>query len=87
MSSRWRSSPKAKREVTLGFVRDGKPGQVTVVPDGQGKYEMGDIGIRPIVHPEVVESARAQPAAEAGLQKGDVILGRRRRAERHATSS
>ena len=39
--------PKAKREVAIGFVRDGQPGQVTVVPDGQGKYELGDIGIQP----------------------------------------
>jgi len=36
--------PKAKREVNLGFVRDGRAGQVTVVPWGQGKYEFGDIG-------------------------------------------
>ena len=67
--------PKAKREVALGFVRDGRPGQVTVVPAGQGKYELGDLGIQPIVHPEVVALGKGQPAEEAGLKAGDVIMG------------
>jgi regulator of sigma E protease len=66
--------PKAKRDVALGFVRDGRPGQVTVVPEGQGKYELGDIGVQPRVHPQVSELNPSQPAAEAGLQKGDVVL-------------
>jgi regulator of sigma E protease len=66
--------PKAKREVALGFVRNGQAGQVTVVPEGQGKYELGDIGIRPQIHPEVDLVNPGEPAAEAGLQKGDTIL-------------
>ena len=40
--------PKAKRDVNLGFIRDGQAGQVTVVPEGQSKYELGDIGIQPV---------------------------------------
>jgi regulator of sigma E protease len=67
--------PKAKREVALGFIRDGKLGQVTVVPEGQGKYELGDIGVQPLVRPEILEFSPGSAAAEAGLQKGDVILG------------
>ena len=66
--------PKAKREVSIGFVRDGRAGQVMVVPVGQGKYELGDLGIQPIVHPEIVALSRGQPAAEAGLEVGDVIM-------------
>jgi membrane-associated protease RseP (regulator of RpoE activity) len=66
---------KAKREVGLGVVRDGKPVQIAVVPDGQGKYEIGDIGVMPVIHPEVDEVSPGQPAALAGLQKGDAILG------------
>jgi regulator of sigma E protease len=65
---------KAKREVALSIVRDGKPVQVTVVPEGRGKYEMGDIGVQPRVHPEVAELYPGQPAAEAGLLKGDIVL-------------
>ncbi|HEY2433777.1 MAG TPA: RIP metalloprotease RseP [Vicinamibacterales bacterium] len=67
--------PKAKRSVGLSLVRAGTPVAVTVVPDAQGKYEMGDIGVQPFVHPEVDEIYLGQPAAEAGLQHRDVILG------------
>ena len=65
---------KAKRDVTLHYVRDGQPGQLTLVPDAQGKYEMGDIGVAPIVHPEVIEVYPGSAAADAGLRKGDVVL-------------
>src|SRR5262249_10685409 len=67
--------PKAKRDVELSIVRGGKPMLITVVPEGQGKYELGDIGILPVVHPEVAELNVGEPAMEAGLQKGDVVLG------------
>jgi regulator of sigma E protease len=66
--------PKAKRDVALSVVRGGRAIQVTVVPDGQGKYEMGDIGVQPLVHPEIAEVNTSQPAAEAGLKRGDVVL-------------
>jgi regulator of sigma E protease len=65
---------KAKRQVTLSFVRDGKPQDLVVVPEGQGKYEMGDIGVQPLVHPEVDEINPGQPAAEAGLKHGDIVV-------------
>jgi regulator of sigma E protease len=65
---------KAKRDVALSIVRGGKPVQISVVPDAQGKYEMGDIGVQPLVHPEVAEINPNQPAFEAGLQRGDVVL-------------
>jgi len=66
---------KAKREVAVGLVRDGKPLQITVIPAAQGKYELGDMGIYPVVHPQIDEVSPSQPAAAAGLQKGDVIVG------------
>jgi regulator of sigma E protease len=66
--------PKAKREVSVGFVRNGRAGQVTVVPVGQGKYELGDLGIQPIVHPEVAALSKGQPAVDAGIEVGDVIM-------------
>jgi regulator of sigma E protease len=65
---------KAKRQVTIGYVRDGRAGEVMLVPAAQGKYEMGDIGVQPQIHPEVDEVSPGQPAAEAGLRKGDAIL-------------
>jgi len=65
---------KAKRQVTLSLARNSTPVQVTVVPEARGKYEMGDIGVQPLVHPEVAELNPGQPAVEAGLRKGDVVL-------------
>ena len=65
---------KANREVTLSVVRDGKPMQVLVVPEGIGKYEVGEISVLPVWHPEIFEINPGEPAAEAGLQVGDVVL-------------
>ena len=66
--------PKAKRDVTLGYVRNGQPGQLSVRPDALGKYELGDIGVQPVVHPEIIDFSPGSPAAAAGLQKGDIVL-------------
>ena len=42
---------KARREVTIEVVRDGQTVPLTVTPDAQTKYEIGDIGVFPDVHP------------------------------------
>jgi regulator of sigma E protease len=65
---------KAKRQVTLSMVRGGRPLEIPVVAEGQGKYEIGEVGVLPMTHPEVAEINLGQPAAEAGLQRGDVVL-------------
>jgi regulator of sigma E protease len=67
--------PKADVSVAVGYVRDGRAGQVAVVPAGHGKYKLGDLGIQPLVHPQIVAISPGQPAQEAGLKEGDVILG------------
>jgi regulator of sigma E protease len=66
--------PKARREVALGYVRNGQALNATVVPDAVGKFEVGDIGVQPVIHPEVFAVNPGEPAANAGLQKGDVVL-------------
>ncbi|HET7619879.1 MAG TPA: RIP metalloprotease RseP [Vicinamibacterales bacterium] len=65
---------KPNREVTLGIVRDGKPTSVQVTPVAVGKFEAGDIGILPVMHPQVADVTPGEAAEEAGLQAGDVIL-------------
>jgi regulator of sigma E protease len=66
--------PKAKREVNLGFIRDGQAGQVTVVPEAQGKYELGDIGVQPTVRPMLLDFSPGSPAEQAGFRNNDVII-------------
>jgi len=65
---------KAKRQVTIGYLRDGRAAEALMVPNGLGKYELGDIGIQPKIHPEIDEVFPGQPAAQAGFRQRDVIL-------------
>ncbi|HEY3883569.1 MAG TPA: RIP metalloprotease RseP [Vicinamibacterales bacterium] len=65
---------KARRPVTIDYIRNGQPGQVTVVPDAEGKFEIGDIAIAPFLHPEVVGVSPNEPAMAAGLKENDVIM-------------
>jgi regulator of sigma E protease len=66
---------KAKRQVTVEVDRAGKRVTLHMVPSAEGKFEMGNIGVLPVMHPEVVAVERGTPAEEAGLQPGDVVLG------------
>jgi regulator of sigma E protease len=68
--------PKPDRQVSIGYVRDGHANSVTLVPAAkkQGRFDMGDIGIQPIVHPQLGDLTPGMPAAAAGLKTGDVIL-------------
>ena len=66
--------PKAKRQVNLVVERGGRPVELQVTPAAQGKFEMGEIGILPVMRPQISSVNAGQPAAEAGLKAGDVIL-------------
>jgi regulator of sigma E protease len=65
---------KANREVPVELVRDGRTMTVRVTPDPQTKYEVGDIGVFPDVHPSVLAVVKGDPADRAGLKPGDVVL-------------
>jgi regulator of sigma E protease len=65
---------RAKRDVILDVVRDGKPMQITVHPDAQDKFEVGYIGVLPDVNPIVESVLPGEPAEKAGLKAGDVIV-------------
>jgi regulator of sigma E protease len=67
--------PRANREITLLIERDGRAEDRRVVPAPFGKYEMGDIGVLPKVRPQITAVSPGLPAAEAGVQPHDVIVG------------
>lgn len=66
--------PRANREVPIVVRRDGQSQQFSIVPEAQTKYEIGDLGIAPSIHPEVAQVLPGSAAAEAGLQVKDVIV-------------
>jgi regulator of sigma E protease len=76
--------PKARRQVHLVIERNGKTIETDIVPTAQGKFEMGDIGILPVMHPEISSVDADKPARQAGLKPGDVVIaaGRERNLSR-----
>jgi regulator of sigma E protease len=67
-------APKADRPITLEIDRGGSRKEITVTPVGQSKFEIGDIGIVPELHPETRRVFQNEPAQQGGLQPGDVVL-------------
>jgi len=65
---------KPGREVPIELVRDGRAMTVRVTPDSQTKYEIGDIGVLPNVHPRISAVSPGDPAEKAGLKTGDKVL-------------
>ena len=66
--------PRANREVPIVIRRDGQRQQFSIVPEAQTKYEIGDLGIAPSIHPEVAQVIAGSAAEEAGLRAKDVIV-------------
>ena len=69
-------SSQANREVSVGLVRDGQETTRKVTPKAdadQSRYEIGDIGVFPDVHPHVPSVVSGDPADKAGMKVGDVI--------------
>jgi regulator of sigma E protease len=66
--------PKAGRQVAIQVLRGNERRTFELIPIGQTKYEIGDIGVQPLVHPQIAAVTPGEPAAEAGLKQGDVIL-------------
>jgi regulator of sigma E protease len=66
--------PKAGRTVTLVIERNGQAIEKQVVPASVSKFELGELGIRPIMRPQLVTVNHGEPAYEAKLAPGDVVL-------------
>jgi regulator of sigma E protease len=66
--------PKANRELELGVLRDGQRLKILVTPRATGKYEIGDLGIGPILRPQFTQVNPGGPADRAGIKRGDVVV-------------
>jgi regulator of sigma E protease len=67
--------PKADRSITLGVVRQGQRIEVQVTPQASGRFEIGELGVVPVLRPQILEVTPGRPAERAGVLKGDVVLG------------
>jgi regulator of sigma E protease len=67
-------APKAHRAITLEIDRAGSRREITLTPAGLSKFEIGDIGVIPEIHPQVRSVTPGEPAEAAGLRAGDVVL-------------
>ena len=66
--------PKANRQVSILVDRNGKQLEFKAVPTAQGKYDLGDLGLLPVMHPEIKTLQHAAPGFEAGLRPRDVVM-------------
>ena len=70
-------APRANRELTLTVSHRGVEADKKVTPivaPEQSRFEIGDIGVLPNVHPRLTSISPGDPADRAGLKKDDVIL-------------
>jgi regulator of sigma E protease len=66
-----------KREVDIVLLHNGlqETRKVTPALVGKSRFEIGDIGVMPNVHPHVGEVSKGSAAERAGLKTDDVVLG------------
>ena len=66
--------PRAEREISV-VVRDaaGRRRTLLVTPDAETEFEMGDIGVGPVMRSQILGVTPGEPAARAGILRGDVI--------------
>jgi regulator of sigma E protease len=68
---------RPNREVSLELERDGVKMErkiTPIVPPSQSRFEVGDIGVLPDVHPNLQTITPGEPGERSGLRAGDVIL-------------
>ena len=65
---------RANRDVPITLLRDGNPVSLSVRPNPQTRFEVGDIGVLPNVNPSVRSVNPGDPADRAGLKAGDQVV-------------
>ena len=68
---------RPNRETTITVRRGGTEFTRTLTPSlmpGQSRFEIGEIGVLPNVHPHIRSVSSGEPAEKAGLKENDVVL-------------
>jgi regulator of sigma E protease len=66
--------PRANQDLTMDVVRAGQPVTLHMTPRGLTKFEVGDIGVGPVLRPEIGQVTPGGAAEKGGIRPGDVIL-------------
>jgi regulator of sigma E protease len=64
---------RANRPVRLVIERNGKVMEREVVPASVDRFDTGDIGVLPLMHPQITAVRDNEPAQEGGLRPGDIV--------------
>jgi regulator of sigma E protease len=62
------------REVPITLRREGRTESLTVRPEIEARYESGTMGVLPDVDPVVTRVIPGEPADQAGIKAGDIVL-------------
>jgi regulator of sigma E protease len=65
---------RADRHVELTVLREGREERISVRPEAEGRFDVGDIGVSPDIYPYITMVEDGSPAQTAGVTIGDVIL-------------
>ena len=65
--------PRAAREIEVVVRNAAGERALRVTPDSQTEFEMGDLGIGPVLQPQIRSVTPGEPAEAAGIEAGDVI--------------
>ncbi len=66
--------PRAERELEVVIRRGERSIAMLIIPKAQTRFEMGDLGVLPVMHPQIRNVLAGEPAERAGIRRGDVIV-------------
>ncbi len=67
-------APRANRTIPIVVRRADGLHTLDVTPEAQTKFEVGDIGVLPELHPQIHGVSPGGPADKAGMKPGDIVL-------------
>ncbi len=69
------TATRANRPVRIVVERGGKRIERQVVPVAVDRFETGAVGVLPVTYPQIDTLHKGQPGDEAGLRRGDFLVG------------